>query len=239
MVARHGHEPVRLGPAQVSEIHQQGGTMLGTSRGSQDPGEMVDTLEALGIGVLFVIGGDGTLRGADADRRRDRAARAARSRSSASRRPSTTTSTSSIAASASRAPFAAAVEAIRSAHVEATGRAQRHRPGEADGAPLGLHRLPRGARVDRRELRAHPRGAAAPRRRARLPAQPGAAAGGARARRHRRRRGRRPGAVRRRRRRRRRRRDRRQRQRRASRTSASCCATASRGTFASAASTSR
>ena len=64
MVARHGHEPMRLGPAQVGEIHQQGGTVLGTSRGSQEPGEMVDTIAALGIGVLFVIGGDGTLRGA-------------------------------------------------------------------------------------------------------------------------------------------------------------------------------
>ena len=38
---------------------------------------MVDTLEALGIGVLFVIGGDGTFRGAMPDRRRDRAARPA------------------------------------------------------------------------------------------------------------------------------------------------------------------
>ncbi|MES1172616.1 MAG: ATP-dependent 6-phosphofructokinase [Bacteroidota bacterium] len=64
MVARHGHEPMRLGPAQVESIHQQGGTVLGTSRGGQDAGDMVDTLGALGIGVLFVIGGDGTLRGA-------------------------------------------------------------------------------------------------------------------------------------------------------------------------------
>jgi 6-phosphofructokinase 1 len=64
MVARHGHEPVRLGPAWVSEIHEKGGTVLGTSRGSQDPVEMVDTLAALGIGALFVVGGDGTLPGA-------------------------------------------------------------------------------------------------------------------------------------------------------------------------------
>ena len=45
------------------------------------------------------------------------------------------------------------------------GRAQRHRPGEADGPAFGLHRLPRGARVDRRQLRADPGGAAAARRR--------------------------------------------------------------------------
>jgi len=64
LVARYGHAPVRLGSAWVSEIHEKGGTVLGTSRGSQDPGEMVDTLAALRIGALFVIGGDGTLRAA-------------------------------------------------------------------------------------------------------------------------------------------------------------------------------
>ena len=64
IVARFGHEPLRLGPAMVGSIHHQGGTILGTSRGSQDPGEMVDQLEKMGIGALFVIGGDGTLRGA-------------------------------------------------------------------------------------------------------------------------------------------------------------------------------
>lgn len=64
LVARLGHEPIVLRPDMVASIHQQGGTILGTSRGGRDPGEMVDRLQALGIGVLFVIGGDGTLRGA-------------------------------------------------------------------------------------------------------------------------------------------------------------------------------
>jgi 6-phosphofructokinase 1 len=64
MAGRYGHAPLRLGPTEVADIHQQGGTVLGTSRGSQDPADMVDTLVALGIGVLFVIGGDGTLRAA-------------------------------------------------------------------------------------------------------------------------------------------------------------------------------
>jgi 6-phosphofructokinase 1 len=59
-----GEEPVRLTPATVADIHHEGGTALGTSRGGQDPVEMVNTLERLGIGILFVIGGDGTLRGA-------------------------------------------------------------------------------------------------------------------------------------------------------------------------------
>jgi 6-phosphofructokinase 1 len=64
MVERHDRPPVRLGPESVADIHQQGGTVLGTSRGGQDAGEMVDTLEKLGIRALFVIGGDGTLKGA-------------------------------------------------------------------------------------------------------------------------------------------------------------------------------
>jgi 6-phosphofructokinase 1 len=63
-LTRRGLPPRRLGPEQVADIHHDGGTVLGTSRGGQDPVEMVDTLVALGIRVLFVIGGDGTLRGA-------------------------------------------------------------------------------------------------------------------------------------------------------------------------------
>ena len=59
-----GADPVRLTPAVVAGIHNRGGTMLGTSRGDQDAGAMVDTLQQLGICVLFVLGGDGTLRGA-------------------------------------------------------------------------------------------------------------------------------------------------------------------------------
>jgi 6-phosphofructokinase 1 len=63
---RYGHEPVELTLALVDRIHQQGGTILGSSRGNQDIGEMVDTLERMNIGILFTLGGDGTLRGASA-----------------------------------------------------------------------------------------------------------------------------------------------------------------------------
>jgi 6-phosphofructokinase 1 len=56
--------PVRLTPEGVADIHHGGGSILGTSRGNQDPGEMVDRLEKLGVGVLFVIGGDDAFRGA-------------------------------------------------------------------------------------------------------------------------------------------------------------------------------
>jgi 6-phosphofructokinase 1 len=55
---------VELTREAVHDIQNQGGTILGTSRGAQDPDEMVDTLARLGINVLFVLGGDGTLRGA-------------------------------------------------------------------------------------------------------------------------------------------------------------------------------
>jgi len=63
---RYRHAPLELLPKNVSDIHQKGGTILGSSRGPQDVPEMVDTLERMNIGILFTIGGDGTLRGAQA-----------------------------------------------------------------------------------------------------------------------------------------------------------------------------
>src|SRR5688572_30088394 len=67
-------DSMTLTPEGVRGINSQGGTVLGTSRGLQDPAEMVDTLAQRAIDVLFVVGGDGTLRGAqeiadEADRR--------------------------------------------------------------------------------------------------------------------------------------------------------------------------
>jgi len=66
LVAKYGHAPMDLTPALVDEIHKSGGTILGSSRGNQAAGAMVDTLEAMQINLLFCIGGDGTLRGAKA-----------------------------------------------------------------------------------------------------------------------------------------------------------------------------
>lgn len=63
---RYGHTPLELTPKTVERIHEQGGTILGSSRGPQDISEMVDTLERMNIGALFTIGGDGTLKGAKA-----------------------------------------------------------------------------------------------------------------------------------------------------------------------------
>jgi 6-phosphofructokinase 1 len=63
---QYGYPPITLNPDVVDSIQEDGGTILGSSRGMQDPGTMVDTLMRLNINVLFCIGGDGTLRGAHA-----------------------------------------------------------------------------------------------------------------------------------------------------------------------------
>lgn len=65
LVPRHEHVPLELTPDRVEPLHEQGGTRLGTSRGPQDVGEMIERLRELDIGLLFVLGGDGGLRGAD------------------------------------------------------------------------------------------------------------------------------------------------------------------------------
>lgn len=65
-VAGKAPEPIRLTTATVAAIHRQGGTLLGTSRGPQPIDLMLDNLARLGVRVLFCIGGDGTLRGANA-----------------------------------------------------------------------------------------------------------------------------------------------------------------------------
>jgi 6-phosphofructokinase 1 len=66
LVPKFRHQPVMLNPQVVAQINEMGGTILGSSRGNQDVSMMVDTLERMGIGILFCIGGDGTQRGAHA-----------------------------------------------------------------------------------------------------------------------------------------------------------------------------
>ncbi len=56
--------PIDLTPETVEDLHTVGGTILGSSRGHQDPADMVDQLVANDINILFTIGGDGTIRGA-------------------------------------------------------------------------------------------------------------------------------------------------------------------------------
>ena len=60
-----GFDTVQLTPSNVDDIHKIGGTFLGTSRGGgQRTNEIVDTLVARHINMIFIIGGDGTQRGA-------------------------------------------------------------------------------------------------------------------------------------------------------------------------------
>ena len=58
-----GREPFVLTPAFVHDIHKDGGTALGTSRGPVDVGVAVDHLIRRGVNLLFTVGGDGTQRG--------------------------------------------------------------------------------------------------------------------------------------------------------------------------------
>ncbi len=59
-----GRPPLHLTHEVVEDIHHRGGTILGSSRGRQDPQRTVDFLENREIDILFCIGGDGTQRGA-------------------------------------------------------------------------------------------------------------------------------------------------------------------------------
>jgi len=59
-----GRPPRELTVESVDGIHHQGGTILGSSRGPQDPQSTVSFLVEKKIDVLFCVGGDGTQRGA-------------------------------------------------------------------------------------------------------------------------------------------------------------------------------
>lgn len=62
----HGLSPIPLTYESVRTIHNEGGSMLGVSRGAEDASVLVDRLIEMDVSVLFCIGGDGTLKGAHA-----------------------------------------------------------------------------------------------------------------------------------------------------------------------------
>jgi 6-phosphofructokinase 1 len=64
-IPRYGHDIMDLTPASVSHILDMGGSILGSSRGPQPIEEIIDSLERMNVGILFMIGGDGTLMAAD------------------------------------------------------------------------------------------------------------------------------------------------------------------------------
>ncbi len=121
-----GADTVPLTPATVASIHHRGGTVLGSSRGGFDCDRILRWLLARHVNQLYIIGGDGTHRGAQrlfeetrrrvgfplraapgrvrangSARRLPRTCRASPSPSRAFPRPSTTTSIWSTAPSAS------------------------------------------------------------------------------------------------------------------------------------------
>jgi 6-phosphofructokinase 1 len=63
MLPEFNLKPISLTPDHVQNIHKSGGTILGSSRGhGERTEEMADTLQKMGVNMLFTIGGDGTQR---------------------------------------------------------------------------------------------------------------------------------------------------------------------------------
>eukprot|EP00897_Mesotaenium_endlicherianum_P010169 jgi/Mesen1/9180/ME000591S08504 len=60
----YARNTVALNPKMVNDIHKRGGTVLGTSRGGHDTAKIVDSIVDRGINQVYIIGGDGTQRGA-------------------------------------------------------------------------------------------------------------------------------------------------------------------------------
>jgi len=57
------HELIPLRPWDVVDIHNQGGSILKSSRGALETKKVVDAIAALGINQIYCIGGDGTHKG--------------------------------------------------------------------------------------------------------------------------------------------------------------------------------
>ncbi len=65
LLPEYGFDIMPLNPAVVDDCHKTGGSILGTSRGGGDRViEIADAIENLNINMIFIIGGDGTQRGA-------------------------------------------------------------------------------------------------------------------------------------------------------------------------------
>ncbi|GMN41055.1 hypothetical protein TIFTF001_010260 [Ficus carica] len=60
----YSRNTLRLTPKVVNDIHKRGGTILRTSRGGHDTHKIVDNIQDRGINQVYIIGGDGTQKGA-------------------------------------------------------------------------------------------------------------------------------------------------------------------------------
>ena len=61
---KKGYEPIQLTVENTADIHHQGGTILASSRGGFDIEAIITFLTNRRVNQLYVIGGDGTHRGA-------------------------------------------------------------------------------------------------------------------------------------------------------------------------------
>jgi len=62
LIPKYGHAFMELTPEIVKDIHTLGGSIIGSSRGRQDIGEIANAIKRMNIDLLFCIGGDGTMR---------------------------------------------------------------------------------------------------------------------------------------------------------------------------------
>ncbi|KAK4483644.1 hypothetical protein RD792_010845 [Penstemon davidsonii] len=60
----YSRNTISLTPKSVNDIHKRGGTVLGTSRGGYDTKKIVDCIQDRGFNQVYIIGGDGTQKGA-------------------------------------------------------------------------------------------------------------------------------------------------------------------------------
>ncbi|XP_022153589.1 ATP-dependent 6-phosphofructokinase 6-like isoform X2 [Momordica charantia] len=62
----YARNTISLTPKSVNNIHKRGGTILGTSRGGHNTTKIVDSIQHRGINQVYILGGDGTQKGAAA-----------------------------------------------------------------------------------------------------------------------------------------------------------------------------
>lgn len=60
----YARNTIPLNPKVVNDIHKRGGTILGTSRGGHDTSKIVSSIEDRGINQVYIVGGEGTQKGA-------------------------------------------------------------------------------------------------------------------------------------------------------------------------------
>ena len=168
----NGYKPVELDPDRVEDIHLDGGTILGSSRGgTEDMEVLVDTLESMKINILYTVGGDGTLRGAH---KINEIARTRGLDLAVISIPKTIDNDISFIQRSFgfETAFSLAVESIYTAHIESKGSPNGIGLVKLMGRYFGLHCLPRLPGDERRQFHPGAGSPLRPRRRERLPGPP-------------------------------------------------------------------